>query len=63
MAAAEPILTIPVAAIARTNLTEFLRFCAARLDAGDRLLTLFGRADDADGVVVTAVLLGVEGKL
>lgn len=37
--------------------------CAQALTAGDRLLTLFGRPDGADGVVTTAVMLGhVDGE-
>ena len=34
-----------------------------RLDAGERLLTLFGRADADDGVVTTAVLQAAGGRL
>lgn len=37
--------------------------CARALDAGQRLLTLFGRRDGADDVVVTAVLLPDAGPM
>lgn len=63
MSAAEPIFTLPVAAIARTNLSGFRQSCVDRLAAGDRILTLFGRIDGADDVVVTAVMLAADGHL
>lgn len=63
MSAAEPILTLPVAAIARTDLTALRASCVDRMAAGDRILTLFGRTDGADDVVVTAVTLGADGQL
>jgi Ni,Fe-hydrogenase III large subunit len=37
--------------------------CAQALDAGDRLITLFGRPDARDETVVTAVLMGEEERL
>jgi len=58
MTTATPLLTRDVRDLAESSLAEFARLCAARLDAGERLVTLFGRPDAtraAGEVVVTAV--------
>lgn len=62
MHAAEPLLVIPSRDIAQCSLHEWARMCSARLDAGDRLLTLFGRHDTGDQVVLTAVVQGGAGQ-
>jgi hypothetical protein len=66
---AEPLLILPAGEIPRTGLQELTRWCAARLDSGERMLTLFGRANisdgdgDGDGIIVTAVTAGAGGGL
>jgi Ni,Fe-hydrogenase III large subunit len=61
---AEPLLIKAVADIALCSLNEWALACAARLDAGDRILTLFGRPDGAAGqLMVTTVLQDGSGQL
>ena len=61
----EPWLVRDVRQLTHHPLQEFARLCAERLQAGDRLLTLFGRpdADTPGALVVTAVLLPEAGEL
>ena len=59
-----PLLTVDTRQLAESSLAEFVQLCAARLDDGERLVTLFGRpARDGDTpeVLVTAVLASVRG--
>jgi Ni,Fe-hydrogenase III large subunit len=55
--------------LTESSLTEFARLCSARLDAGERLVTLFGRPDgnqatgEVGKVVVTAVFEPADGQL
>jgi Ni,Fe-hydrogenase III large subunit len=49
--------------IAPIGLSTWADQCAQALDAGDRLITLFGRPDAGDETVVTAVLMGDEERL
>jgi Ni,Fe-hydrogenase III large subunit len=49
--------------MAPVGLSTWVGQCAQALDAGDRLITLFGRPDAEDETVVTAVLMGKEGRL
>ncbi|MFT3849889.1 MAG: NADH-quinone oxidoreductase subunit C [Propionivibrio sp.] len=65
-AAGKPILMCDVRELAERSLAEFAALCSARLDDGDRLVTLFGRVNrnstTAD-IVVTAVLQSAAGDL
>ena len=66
MNALEPLLMRDVRTLTHHSLQEFARLCSERLQAGDRLLTLFGRShadDHPDGVIVTAVLQPEAGEL
>jgi Ni,Fe-hydrogenase III large subunit len=63
MEASEPLMMVPVRDIAPNSLEEWARLCAQRLGAGDRMLTLFGRPEAGDAVVVTAVLQGDAERL
>ncbi|CAN7760197.1 NADH-quinone oxidoreductase subunit C [Variovorax sp. LjRoot84] len=54
---------VPTREIAPFGLAEWAGCCAQALGAGDRMITLFGRPDANDEVVVTAVLQGNEGQL
>jgi Ni,Fe-hydrogenase III large subunit len=50
--------------MAQATLADFAAHCASRLEAGERLLTLFGRPDarhDADGICVSAVFQSAPG--
>ncbi|MGJ7537541.1 MULTISPECIES: NADH-quinone oxidoreductase subunit C [unclassified Variovorax] len=49
--------------MAPIGLSTWADQCAQALDAGDRLITLFGRPDAGDQTVVTAVLMGEEERL
>lgn len=61
---AHPVAMVPAQAIEPLGLGAWAERCAQALDGGDRLLTLFGRPDPGDDeVMVTAVLLGDEGRL
>ena len=60
----EPLLMRDVRQLPVHDLQEFARLCAERLDAGDRLVTLYGRPDATpNAVVVTAVLQPEVGEL
>ncbi|NMM36713.1 MAG: hydrogenase [Glaciimonas sp.] len=63
MKPAEPLFILPAREIPQTGLQEFTRLCADRLDFGDRILTLFGRPDGGEDVIVSAVMEGVGGRL
>ncbi len=61
-----PLLTVDTRQLAQSSLAELVYTCAARLDDGERLVTLFGRpAGDGDSpeVLVTAVLVSPAGGL
>lgn len=49
--------------IVTDDLAAWVARCAQALDAGDRLITLFGRPDAGGDTVVTAVVMGGEGGL
>lgn len=61
MKAIEPLRLLHVRDVPQTELQEFAQRCSQRLSQGERLLTLFGRPDDGDAVVLTAVLQPKEG--
>lgn len=63
MTSHEPTLTLPQSALPCTTLEELTQETAARLDAGDRLLTFCGRPDADDHVMVNAVLQKDTGVL
>lgn len=66
MGAASSLLLVDWSAPAPLSLADLVQRCADRLRAGERLLSLFGRAaaaGEAPGVVVTAVLQPVAGEL
>lgn len=63
MQAFEPLAMVAARETASPGLAQWAHRCAQALDAGDRMVTLFGRPDADDEVVVTAVLLGDEGRL
>ena len=64
MNTANPLLTCNVHELSELPLAEFARFCDARLDAGERLITLFGRpVTNNGGIVVTAVFAAANGRL
>lgn len=63
MGPAKPVAMVPTREIAPFGLAEWAGCCAQALGAGDRMITLFGRPDANDEVVVTAVLQGHEGQL
>jgi formate hydrogenlyase subunit 3/multisubunit Na+/H+ antiporter MnhD subunit len=64
MTAVLPVLTLDTGEIPESSLAELVQRCAARLDDGERLVTLFGRPDgdsESPDVVVTAVLASAAG--
>ena len=66
MAAVQPILTRNLRELPESSLAEFVTLCAARLDDGERLVTLYGRADKDSAtadVVVTAVFASTASEL
>ncbi|MBI1889574.1 MAG: NADH-quinone oxidoreductase subunit C [Burkholderiales bacterium] len=63
MEAAEPLLIASVRDIAQNGLDVWAQQCLAQLDAGDRLLTLIGRPDADERIVVTTVLQDNSGRL
>lgn len=66
MEPAQSIVMAPTRDLAPLGLDAWASACATALDAGERLVTLFGRGDGAEGdagVVTTAVLLGHDGRL
>ena len=60
-----PLFCSAVGDLEHNTLADFASACAQRLDAGERLLTLFGRSDEdhAGAIVVTAVFLPTGGSL
>ena len=63
MTTPKPILMRDVRDLPVLSLADFAALCSARLDGGERLVTLYGRVDEGKGVVVTAVLLSATGEL
>ena len=66
MSHSEPLLLTPLADVASHPLADFVAQCHARLAAGERLVTLFGRpatTTQAPGTVVTAVFQPQHGGL
>ena len=63
MEPAKSLVVIPTREIAPLGLDEWARLCARGLDAGERMLTLFGRPATGDEVLTTAVLQGNDGQL
>ncbi|ABD70989.1 NADH-ubiquinone oxidoreductase, chain 49kDa [Rhodoferax ferrireducens T118] len=66
MTTAQALALFPLRDIAATSLQELMQLCGQRLQAGERLLTLFGRPAPELGVniiVVTAVLQPAQGAL
>jgi Ni,Fe-hydrogenase III large subunit len=59
----EPLLIVSTREIAQTGLSELAHACSLHLDAGGRLLTLFGRPGTVEQRVVTAVLQDDSGRL
>jgi Ni,Fe-hydrogenase III large subunit len=60
--AAQPVVLRLTRELAPLPLRDWAAACSAALDAGQRLLTLYGRRDGEADVVVTAVLLGDIGQ-
>ena len=60
-----PLLSCNVSELEHSALPELAAACAQRLDAGERLLTLFGHRDEegSGAIVVTAVLTSPGGSL
>ena len=66
MTNAKPILVCDVRELSESSLAGFAVACVSRLDDGERLVTLYGRLDEAAGteaIVVTAVLQSQSGDL
>ncbi len=63
MDSTEPLLVVGASDIAQTGLSEMAHACGLHLDAGSRLLTLFGRPGAGEQRVVTAVLQDGSGRL
>ncbi len=63
MSACSPIVLVSVDEMPPLALADWSGACAGSLSAGDRLITLFGRAQGPRDVVLTAVLLAGEGGL
>ncbi len=68
MGPAKPIAMVLTRELAQLGLDEWASACAQALDAGERMVSLFGRPasgqpDAADEVITTAVLLGGDGGL
>lgn len=61
MQTVNPVALVQTHALTRYGLDEWAQLCAQRLDAGERIITLFGRSGADDIVVTTAVLEGEEG--
>lgn len=60
------LVTLPLKDLTTLALAEFIPACRQRLEAGERLLALFGRPDAGrlpDGLAVTAILLPDAGPL
>jgi len=66
MTTAQPLALLALRDVAPTSLHELMQLCGQRLQAGERLLTLFGRPAPelgAAAIVVTAVLQPAQGAL
>jgi Ni,Fe-hydrogenase III large subunit len=63
MGPAKPIAMRLTRELAPLELAAWARSCTDALDAGDRLVTLFGRPVAGDQVITTAVLQGADGRL
>ena len=63
MASPQATLVVPTSTIPQSSLQELAVKCAAQLQAGARLVTLFARFDVGECVLSTAVLLTQEGAL
>ncbi len=66
MTTAQALALFPLRDVAATSLQELMQLCGQRLQAGERLLTLFGRPGPELGanlIVVTAVLQPAQGAL
>ncbi len=61
MGPVKSVLMAPTSERAPLGLDAWAAACASAMAAGERLLTLFGRPDGADGVLTTAVMLDSEG--
>ena len=61
MGPVKSVLMAPTSERAPPGLDAWAAACASAMAAGERLLTLFGRPDGADGVLTTAVMLDSEG--
>jgi len=61
MGPAKPVAMALTREIAPLGLEEWACQCARALDAGERLVTLFGRPEAGDEVIMTAVFHGTEG--
>lgn len=59
MRSAKPVALVQTHALTRYALDEWAQLCSQRLDAGERMLTLFGRPAADDVVITTAVLQGI----
>lgn len=63
MEAALPLVMLQTRDLPPQALDVWARRCALGLDAGQRMLTLFGRATEGDEVLTTAVLQDNDGRL
>ncbi|MFZ3081361.1 NADH-quinone oxidoreductase subunit C [Rhodoferax ferrireducens] len=66
MTTAQALTLFPLRDVAATSLQELMQLCGQRLQAGERLLTLFGRPAPELGaniIMVTAVLQPAQGAL
>lgn len=63
MGPTKPIVMAPTRELVPLGLDEWAQQIGRALDTGERLITLFGRADAGDDVVTTAVLQGEDGRL
>lgn len=61
--AAQPVVLQLTRELAPLPLRNWAAACSAALDAGQRLLTLYGRSEGETGVVVTAALLDESGPM
>jgi Ni,Fe-hydrogenase III large subunit len=63
MGLVEPVVIAATHELPPAGLAEWAGACAQALDAGDRLVTLFGRPDADGAVITTAVLQGHDGRM
>ena len=59
----EPVLVLPLGELAVLDMPALAQRCAEQLQAGARLVTLFGRPDAEASWVATAILQGPDGAL